>query len=239
MRKILMIFLTVILVIILYMFLGVGLDLSVIEIPSFAVVTENNQKLNDEISKASKESTTGIEDRKKELKEEYKNYLNAKNEYTELKQTEETKEPSESASEIYNIEYLWTTIGNFATQNGIKLDFGVTESTAITSETEGNVICDLNFKCIGDYENITNFIKDLEENEARFSFVPENLKIVVYENPESSESSEKSEEEIELTTDLIATFKKTGVILNKDSISEFVTSTEEETAGEETTASET
>ena len=58
----------------------------------------------------------------------------------------------------YNIEYLWTIIGNYATKNGVKLTLDI-------KSTNTSDVYNLNFKVQGKYVGITDFIYNLEDDD--------------------------------------------------------------------------
>lgn len=58
----------------------------------------------------------------------------------------------------YNIEYLWTIIGNYATKNGVKLTLDI-------KSTNTSDVYNLNFNVQGKYIGITDFIYDLEDDD--------------------------------------------------------------------------
>lgn len=58
----------------------------------------------------------------------------------------------------YNIEYLWTIIGNYATKNGVKLTLDI-------KSTNTSDVYDLDFKVQGKYVGITDFIYNLEDDD--------------------------------------------------------------------------
>ena len=59
--------------------------------------------------------------------------------------------------EKYNIEYLWTIIGNYATKNGVTLALDV-------KSTNADDVYNLNFNLEGKYIGITDFIYSLEDD---------------------------------------------------------------------------
>ena len=64
--------------------------------------------------------------------------------------------------EKYNIEYLWTIIGNYATKNGVTLTLDI-------KSTSAQDVYNLNFSLEGKYIGITDFIYSLEDdNELKF-----------------------------------------------------------------------
>ena len=61
---------------------------------------------------------------------------------------------------------MWTIIGNYATEEGVVLQFDVISvSNNITSKHKNYILCDLNFSIVGEYTSIVNFIYDLEDDE--------------------------------------------------------------------------
>ena len=71
--------------------------------------------------------------------------------------------------DIYNVDFLWTIVGNYATEEGIDLKFDIiknTTSTAALKNTSSKyIVCDLQFFITGKYINLTDFIYDLEDDD--------------------------------------------------------------------------
>lgn len=67
--------------------------------------------------------------------------------------------------ELYDVDFLWTTIGNYATQKGVTLQFDVVQSSQVASISSEYVICDLQFTITGEYIAITDFIYSLENDD--------------------------------------------------------------------------
>ena len=67
--------------------------------------------------------------------------------------------------ELYDVYFLWTTIGNYATEKGVTLQFDVVQSSTTASVSSEYVICDLNFTITGEYIAITDFIYSLENDD--------------------------------------------------------------------------
>ena len=70
---------------------------------------------------------------------------------------------------IYEIDFLWTIIGNYARTEGIILTMDVSKSTVSTSDTSGYSYYNLNFSVSGEYIDIANFLYDIEDDD-RLSF---------------------------------------------------------------------
>ena len=76
-----------------------------------------------------------------------------------------------SQQEKFDIEYLWTKLGNYARDENVVIKIDL-----VLSEINSNLYC-LNFSVTGDYTNTTNFINDIE-NDSDLGFKIENFKMV-------------------------------------------------------------
>ena len=93
-------------------------------------------------------------------------------------------------SEKYEIEFLWTKLGNHAKDENIEIKINVTENTEYAAY-------DLNFTATGSYVGVTDFIYDIE-NDSKLGFKIENFAMVSD------------------TAGVQATFKCTGININID-----------------------
>lgn len=93
-------------------------------------------------------------------------------------------------SEKYEIEFLWTKLGNYAKDENIEIKINVTENTEYAAY-------DLNFTATGSYVGVTDFIYDIE-NDSKLGFKIENFAMV-------SDAA-----------GVQATFKCTGININID-----------------------
>ena len=73
-------------------------------------------------------------------------------------------------SEKYEIEFLWTKLGNYAKDENIEIKINVTENTEYAAY-------DLNFTATGSYVGVTDFIYDIE-NDSKLGFKIENFAMV-------------------------------------------------------------
>lgn len=92
-----------------------------------------------------------------------------------LKRTKEEYENkasliNKSEVEPYEIEFLWTKIGNYAKDNYVEIKIDVTESTV-----SGKY--DLNFSIVGAYPDVVQFIYDIE-NDSKLGFRVEDFDMV-------------------------------------------------------------
>lgn len=109
-------------------------------------------------------------------------------------------------TEKYEIEFLWTKLGNYAQDNNVQIKIDV-----VNSGTAG--LYDLNFTIAGEYKNVTQFIYDVE-NDSKLGFKIEgfnmasiegvvqgtfsckeiSINIDTIETPESDEKTESNAE---------------------------------------------
>jgi hypothetical protein len=73
-------------------------------------------------------------------------------------------------TEEYEIEFLWTKLGNYALDNDVEIKIDVTNSSI-----SGRY--DLNFTVDGDYPDVTQFIYDIE-NDSKLGFKIEKFKMI-------------------------------------------------------------
>lgn len=109
-------------------------------------------------------ATADIETDVKKLQEEKKNY--------EDMVTVSTDEQVQTATQFqkYEIEYLWTVVGNHATSEGVVIKMDLVKGTG-----ENNY--NLNFTANGSYIGIVDFISDIE-NDAVLGFKIEEFKML-------------------------------------------------------------
>ena len=103
--------------------------------------------------------------------------------------------------EKYNIEYLWTIIGNYATKNGVTLTLDV-------KSTNADDVYNLNFNLEGKYIGITDFIYSLEDDD-ELKFEIKDFKISSEEIATKSSKSESENEEKDTTQNTTTTNKTT------------------------------
>ena len=74
----------------------------------------------------------------------------------------------ELGKDVYDVGFLWTIVGNYATEEGINLNFDVTPNKtsplAYSNNSDDYVVCDLKFSITGPYINLTDFIYDIEDD---------------------------------------------------------------------------
>ena len=111
-----------------------------------------------------------------ELNTSMKQLLQAKEAYNNKILYSSEEEIEQATQGIhYEMEYLWTKIGNHATKNGIVLKFVVQQSSSGVANQY-----DLSFTATGQYVSISEFIYALE-NDSSLNFKIENVKVTPFE----------------------------------------------------------
>jgi len=168
MKKILIALLVILLFILNYFAIFKGINIFGIEILSIGQIKEKNDNLDTKIAQTTALASTDypkalaeMEVNLKKLEEEKKNY--------EDMVTISTNEQVQLANQYqkYEVEYLWTIIGNHATKEGVIIKIDI---VAASGENNYN----LNFTVNGSYIGITEFISDIE-NDSALGFKIENF----------------------------------------------------------------
>lgn len=171
-KTLIMILILLLLVTIGFMFFK-SLKIGKIEILGVKNLGEENKKLDASIQTLSRLSSTDYQKALSDITSSSKQYEQAKTEYEELA-TVSTDSEVTTASQLqkYEIEYLWTRIGNHATSENVVLKLEIKANS--TSEATGYY--DLNFTATGDYVSLTDFIYDIE-NDSTLGFKIEGFKM--------------------------------------------------------------
>lgn len=168
MKKLLISLLIVLLLVLNCIVILNGISIFGLDIWGINQIKEANQNLDIKIAEATTLASTdypkllsSMETNIKKLEEEKKNY--------EDMVTISTGEQVQLANQYqkYEVEYLWTIIGNHATKEGVVIKIDI---VAASAENHYN----LNFTVNGSYIGITEFISDIE-NDSALGFKIENF----------------------------------------------------------------
>ncbi|MFU2363959.1 MAG: hypothetical protein ACM67R_09040, partial [Clostridiales bacterium] len=152
MRKILIGFLIVLLVIMAYLMIFKGLELGDFKVLSASQIVEENDRLTKEISDTEVLMNSAYPTKTEELDTSVSKLLTAKDEYLELASVSTKSELSKASTvETYTVEFLWTRLGRHATAEGVNLNY----------TPSGNSI---NFTVVGEYIPILSFIATIEND---------------------------------------------------------------------------
>lgn len=173
MKKNLLIILIVILLTAGYFAIFKGMNVFGIKILSITQLKEKNEKLGQDLQNVSTLTSVNQPKAMSELTENAKKLTIAKEEYSDKILYSSSENIAAASQGIqYEMEYLWTKVGNHATKNGINLRFELKSSTS--GET-GKY--DLNFTTTGRYASISEFIASIE-NDSSLNFKIEDFKLI-------------------------------------------------------------
>lgn len=168
-----------------YFLVAEGVSYGSIDTVTLDDLKQKNSNLNSSIQSLEDKNNSQYMAKKTALESAVKNYTDKKEEYEALipqMESELEEDASTSAVDLYDIDFLWTIIGNYATEEGVVLRFDVTRSVsnvsaAISSlSTDEYVFCDLNFTVSGEYIAITDYIYHLEDDD-RLNFEISSFKL--------------------------------------------------------------
>ena len=218
MRKLLIGILIIVLLVLAGYVLIDRINLGSLEVLGIEAIVEKNDELDQKILDGTKLATVTYQEKLDTLnsanrqlqqeKQAYENYVSADNGTGAVSQIQS-----------YEVEYLWTKIGNYAKREGVILKMDVAVNNAVVGTY------DLNFTVTGTYVGITEFIYDLD-NDSSLLFKVENFKLLPNgqettakkEEGKKEKNSEK-EETSQKTSTLIATFTCKDISINIDSSS--------------------
>ncbi|MBQ7410371.1 MAG: hypothetical protein IJW20_03205 [Clostridia bacterium] len=161
MRKYLLILVLVITCLLCFLLMNFGFTI----IPSYKEVNISSTEKKQVLAGLNTKNSTEFLAKKTSLNSAVQEYKNKKAQYDTLVQEGKITEATVNSMELYDVDFLWTTIGNYATQKGVTLQFDVSKSATKTSILPEYVICDLNFTITGDYIAITDFIYSMENDD--------------------------------------------------------------------------
>lgn len=212
MRKILIIVLIVLLLITGYLMIFQGLNIMGAQILSVFQIKDRSNAIDAELEKVSALTSVDRPKAMTDLTDSAKQFVIAKEEYND-KILYSTQEEIEQASQgvQYEMEYLWTKIGNHATKNGIVLKMTVKQSSSGVANQY-----DLNFSATGTYVSISEFIAALE-NDSSLNFKIENTKIQPFEGNTQNLQAQFDVKEISIRIDQIASENNTTLDTQKQS----------------------
>ncbi len=198
MRKILIFLLIVLLLILGYFIIFNGLNIFGMEVLSVFAIKDKSEELDVQLQKISTLTSVDRTKAMSELNDSAKQLVIAKEEYND-KILYSSKEDIEIATQgiQYEMEYLWTKIGNHATKNGIVLKFTVRQSS-----TGAQNQYDLSFVATGRYVSISEFIAALE-NDSSLNFKIENAKVSPFEGSTENLQASFEVKEISIRIDNI------------------------------------
>ena len=160
-----------------YILIAKGFDNSVFPIASYKTIESKHEALTKKLANYDRLNQDEFENSKLALDSLVKIYNGSKNKYeTLLAELENTLKESNdngvsdmiySDQEVYKIDFLLVTLGNYAKQEGVETKMELS-SSSITNSTASMLeyfFADMNFQVSGQYINVANFISHLENDE--------------------------------------------------------------------------
>lgn len=204
MKKVLILIIIILLIVLCYNTINDGFQIGNISVLSIGQIQQENNNLDNKIAEIEELKESQYPSKLTEISSEAKKMLSNKKTYEELvAYSSEQDVLNASQTEMYDIEVLWTRIGNHATSNGV-----ITKMELVSSSNNTPNANDLKFTATGNYIAITDFIRDIEED-VKLGFTIEEFELVPQTEGDGSI--------------LQATFRVRDVFLNSETIT--ITST--------------
>lgn len=172
MRKTLICAVIALLVILAFIIIFKGVAIGNFKILSTKQISEENKKLTEEISQTELLMKNVYQSKVAELETSVTSLLKAKQDYMDLANISTAGEINDANQvEEYTIEYLFTKLGNYATNQGVAIAMNLPQANDDNDE-----IRNISFTVNGPYASIINFIEALEDDSV-FAFKINSFKI--------------------------------------------------------------
>ena len=157
MRKLLISILLILLIVMTVLCIKNGINIGPLHVLGVTQIQDANGELTRKIAEA-KNTNDNYANKLTEIKELITNLGETRNEYLQTINVSTESEIREATqTKNYTIEYLWSQVGNHATQEGVNIRMDVV--SGVDENTKN-----LNFTVSGNYLAITNFITELEND---------------------------------------------------------------------------
>ena len=134
-------------------------------------LSEKNEQIEQKISDLSNVISVTYVNTESNLKRTANTLQDSKTEYENQAALSNSQSPSYASQlETYDIDYLWTKLGNYARDEKVVIKIDLVASGTSTN------LYNLNFTTTGAYVNITNFIYDIE-NDSKLGFKIDEFKM--------------------------------------------------------------
>lgn len=168
MRKVIILVILALSIFLCYTMVANGLEIGEsLAISNYEDVEASSKEIDTLISQLVNLNDIEYKTKQETLEKAIESYKDAKEEYEEMEAVIEAANNQEvevSLVDIYDVDFLWTIIGNYGTEEGISLKFDVTRSASSSLISDEYTMCDLKFTISGDYIALTDFIYDIEED---------------------------------------------------------------------------
>lgn len=172
MKKLLLIILIALIAILSIYTIIEGIEIGSLNISGIKGIKKENDKLDLKVEEATKLTNINYKQAVGEIQESIKKLIQEKKNYDDLiLMNSENNAQVTAQIQKYEIETLWVTIGNHATNEGAIIKMDITKGT---NNIQGTY--NLRFHVTGSYISITDFISDIE-NDTTLGFKIENFKM--------------------------------------------------------------
>lgn len=224
MRKLLILAILVAVLFFAYTAISEGATYGAFTIEQYAYVQEKNDELDASVKELETKINTQYGEKTNTLNDSIKRYKTSKEEFAALEEAQ--KEVAVSTVDLVDVDFLWTIVGNYATENKVALQFDIKESVLKQTESTSYVLGDLYFKAEGNYSDVSEFIYDIE-NDSRLEFEISDFEMLKHEvkiYDERNMTADEREHERERQEKWVdASFVVKGIPLNSVSISKITT----------------
>lgn len=193
MKKLLLTILIILLCVLAYFIMFNNFDVGILKIESIADIKNKSNELDKKVNEATKLTHQTYPKEKSSLDTSINKLKSTKQQY-------ESKIASMPDSEIlkymqvdtYEKEFLWTTIGSYATKQNLDLELNIVD-------IKNNDYYNLEFTVVGRYSDISDFIFSIE-NDDELAFKIENFKMKPYNISETTKVTIYGEEKTDVET---------------------------------------
>ena len=134
-------------------------------------LNEKNKTIEQKISELSNAISVTYVNTESNLKRTANTLQDSKTEYENQAALSNSQSPSYASKlETYDIDYLWTKLGNYAKDENVVIKIDLVSSGTSTN------LYNLNFTATGEYVNLTDFIYDIE-NDSKLGFKIDEFKM--------------------------------------------------------------
>ncbi len=177
MRKLLLIFLIIILLTGLAILITSGISIASFEIPSVQKIIMDNNDLDNRIAELDKSKKTEYVSAEANLNASVEGLQNSKKRYQDtINYSTEDEIKAANQIEKYKMSYLWTKIGMYATKNNIVIKADVSNGS-VTG------LYNISFTALGQYLPISEFIYAIEKD-SKLGFKIDDFTLVPYSEEE-------------------------------------------------------
>ncbi len=166
MRKYILILISIILAILFFVIFFVGISIGGFKINSYKNIIQVTNQRKSLSAELSNKNNVEFEEKKTTLDTAVNKYNDLKTKYDQLvSEGKISNQNLYNAMDLFDMDYLWKKIGDYAAEKGVKLQIDVVKSETATAISPEYAICDLKFTLKGEYGAITDFMYNFEKDD--------------------------------------------------------------------------